>query len=137
MEVEDVRIVVVDDNPDTLEALSILLEMDGYSVETASDSHSALTTIAAFEPICVLTDIDMGGPTGLELASKVRALYGRDITLVAVTGWGESDMRISPAFAHFDYYLRKPVDVKQLKKLLPPVHSTGMDASSALRLTPI
>lgn len=123
MDREDVRVVVVDDHRDLLDALSILLELDGYNVRTAADVESALATIETFQPVCVLTDIDMGGPRGLELASKLRDQYGSDITLIAMTGWGEADERVSAKFADFDYYLRKPIDSNGLRRLLPPVLS--------------
>jgi len=121
MVTEDVRVLVVDDNRDTVEALALLLEMDGYAVKTAEGGAQALDVIEEFDPICVLMDINMPDLDGHELSSRLRERYGRDITLIAVTGWGHADERIAPGFATFDHYLRKPVDVNQLKKLLQPV----------------
>lgn len=88
MSVEEVRVVVVDDHRDTVEALALLLEMDGYAVRTASGVSDAISVIEEFDPICVLMDINMPDVAGHELSARLRARYGNDITLVAVTGWG-------------------------------------------------
>lgn len=121
MSVEEVRVVVVDDHRDTVEALALLLEMDGYAVRTASGVSDAISVIEDFDPICVLMDINMPDVAGHELSARLRARYGNDITLVAVTGWGHANDCLDQSFARFDHCLRKPVDIGQLQKLLPPV----------------
>jgi len=118
---EEVRVVVVDDCSDALQAMAHLLEAHGYAVRTASDGNEALSVVEDFEPLCVLMDIRMPGLNGHELASKLRSRHGRDIILIAVTGAGNFEDRVSPSFAQFDHYLRKPVDVDVLRKLLPPL----------------
>jgi CheY-like chemotaxis protein len=72
------------------------------------------------EPDCVLIDINLPGMNGLELARQLRERYGKGIVLVAVTGWGEPEARVSAAFSDLDHYLRKPVSQEQLRTLLPP-----------------
>ena len=119
---DDVRVVVVDDVRDMAETLAGLLEFDGYKVRTAGGGSEALELIATYEPHCVMLDIDMPGIDGRELANRLRAIYGDAIVLIAVTGWGDADDRLSMAFARFDHYLRKPYTPAQLRKVLPPVH---------------
>lgn len=119
---DDVRVVVVDDVPAMAESLAGLLEVDGYKVRTAGDGREALEVIAQYQPHCVMLDIDMPGIDGRELANRLRELYGDAIVLIAVTGWGNADDRLSMAFARFDHYLRKPFTPAQLRKVLPPVH---------------
>ena len=121
MSADEVKIVVVDDERDTAETLATLLEMDGYAVKTAGSGVEALPIIETFQPLCVLMDINMPGGDGHELSSRLRTQYGNDMILIAVTGWGHADERISSAFARFDHYLRKPIDLARLKKLLPPI----------------
>ncbi|MDN3921093.1 response regulator [Roseateles violae] len=121
MSKEEVRVVVVDDVPDSAETLAMVLEMDGYTVRTASSGVQALSLIEEFQPLCVLMDIHMPGVSGHELSQRLRQRYGDDIVLIAVTGWGGAEERVSESFARFDHYLRKPVDRELLRKLLPPV----------------
>ena len=119
---DDVRVVVVDDVRDMAETLAALLEHDGYKVRTAGDGAEALDVIAAYQPHCVMLDIDMPGIDGRELAGRLRTIYGDALVLIAVTGWGDADDRLTSAFARFDHYLRKPFTPAQLRKVLPPVH---------------
>jgi CheY-like chemotaxis protein len=121
MDTDEVRIVVVDDVSDMAESLACLLEVDGYAVKTACGGAEALALIEDYRPVCVLMDINMPGVDGHQLSSRLREQYGDEIILVAVTGWGDADERISPSFSRFDHYLRKPIDLALLKKLLPPV----------------
>jgi CheY-like chemotaxis protein len=126
MKNEEVRVVVVDDVPDSAETLAMVLEMDGYTVRTASGGAQALDIIEQFEPLCVLLDINMPGLGGHELSQRLRQRYGEDIVLIAVTGWGGAEDRVSESFARFDHYLRKPVDRALLRKLLPPVGESSV-----------
>jgi DNA-binding response OmpR family regulator len=112
------RIVVVDDHAELAGTLAEVLTLDGFDVRTAASGDAALTVIAEHKPICVLTDIDMPGMNGFELVRRLRALYDSDIVLIAVTGWGTSDVRIAKEFDAFDYTLRKPIDLAFLRKLL-------------------
>lgn len=122
MDSNDNRVVIVDDVSDAAEALASALEADGYSVKTATDGERALALIEEFKPYCVLLDIDMPGLTGIEVASRLRAEHGSDLVLIAVTGWGTADDRVSKALADFDYYLRKPFDPAALRKVLHPLN---------------
>ncbi len=118
---EETRIVVVDDVSDTAEALACLLQADGYIVKTATNGEQALALVDEFEPHCVLLDIDMPGISGLEVAAQLRARHGSNVVIVAVTGWGKADDRVSSVFADFDHYLRKPFDTTALRKVFNPL----------------
>lgn len=118
---EDFRVVVVDDVSEIAESVAQLLSADGYNVRTANGAVQALALIREFLPECVLLDIDMPGIDGKELSNRLRALYGDDMVLIAITGWGLPDDRLSDAFANFDHYLRKPLAPGLLRKVLPPV----------------
>jgi CheY-like chemotaxis protein len=114
------RIVVVDDDGDTTDTLAEALSLEGFDVRTAHDGASALTTIAAHSPMCVLTDVRMPGIDGFELARRLRATYGAELVLIAATGWGDPDDRAAPQFADFDFCLRKPIDLARLRRILRP-----------------
>ncbi len=121
MDNDEVRVLVVDDVFDAAEALACGLELDGYQVRIAQDGEQALALIEESVPHCVLLDVDMPGIDGAELSQRLRARYGDDLVLIAVTGWGEDDERVSKTFACVDHYLKKPVDPAELRKLLPPL----------------
>jgi DNA-binding response OmpR family regulator len=118
---EEVRVVVVDDLVDAAESLAALLTLDGYRVRTAHDGAEAWALIEAFDPICVLFDIKMPGIDGAELSRRLRAKFGNDIVLIAVTGAPEEDEQVEQTFARVDYYLHKPVNLARLRQALPPV----------------
>ncbi len=121
MKADQPRILVVDDTADSADMLSLLLTMDGYTVRAVNSAKEALDFVPKFSPVCVLIDIQMPGMNGHELASRLRLSYGDEMVLIAVTGAGSPDDRISDRFAQFDHYLRKPVNFNLLKNILPAV----------------
>jgi signal transduction histidine kinase/CheY-like chemotaxis protein len=117
------RVLVADDNYDSATSLGMLLNDAGYDVRTAGDGAQALETAARFHPDIVLLDIGMPRLNGYEVAHHIRGQpWGRDVLLVALTGWGGADHRRQTAEAGFDHHLTKPVDPGGLMQLLaaPP-----------------
>lgn len=119
---DDVRVVVVDDLADSALSLATYLGLQGYSTRTAEDGASALAVVQAFMPHCVLLDVNMPGMDGLELARHMRAQFGDDVVLIAVTGEAYEDTLVKATFGIVDHYLRKPIDFAELGKILPPLH---------------
>jgi two-component system CheB/CheR fusion protein len=113
------RVVVADDNRDAAESLRLLLELAGHEVRVARDGPGALEVAAEFRPDTLLLDIGMPGLNGYEVARRLRAEpWGRDMVLVAITGWGqEQDKELAKA-AGFDHHLTKPVDPERFEALL-------------------
>jgi PAS domain S-box-containing protein len=119
------RILVVDDNPDTTATLAMLLERTGHDVHVAHDGLEAVHAVAAFEPHVVLLDIGLPKMNGFEVAQRIRQdLAGRQIALIAVTGWGQQEDRRRAMEAGFDHHLTKPVEIGRLLQLLASVAST-------------
>jgi signal transduction histidine kinase/ActR/RegA family two-component response regulator len=117
------RILVVEDNPDTLEAMRILLASWNYEVTAAPDAASALAAIEGEAPGVVISDIGMPHMDGLAFAREVRGLEaaregGARSVLVAITGFASEADRQRALTAGFDAYLTKPVDFESLKVLL-------------------
>jgi CheY-like chemotaxis protein len=105
------RVLVVDDNRDSAEMMSLLLSMHGHTVRTAHDAESALTVAFDFAPQAALLDIGLPGVNGYELAQRLRNDHRtRDIRLVAVTGWGQDADRARARAAGFDAHLTKPAE---------------------------
>ncbi|MGE0041914.1 MAG: ATP-binding protein [Vicinamibacterales bacterium] len=113
------RILVVDDNRDSLETLAMLLSLHGHEVRTAADGRSAFEALHAFTPDVALLDIGLPDTDGYEVARRMRAAAGdRPLLLVAVTGWGGRADRIRSREAGFDEHLVKPIDWEQLQRIL-------------------
>ena len=117
--VSGLRILIVDDNRDAATSLAMLLEMSGNQTITAHDGVAAVETAAAFHPDVILLDIGLPGLSGYEVARRIRSEpWSERVTLVAITGWGESEDRQRSTEAGFDAHLVKPIDHAALMKLL-------------------
>ena len=113
------RVLIVDDNKDAATSLAMLLDMSGAATELAYDGPSALDAAARFRPDVVLMDIGLPGLNGYEVARRMRGeAWGKEATLVAITGWGQLEDRQRSKDAGFDAHLVKPVDYAALMRLL-------------------
>jgi signal transduction histidine kinase len=113
------RILVADDNSDALESLATLLELGGHEVFSAANGALALESAERHLPEVALLDIGMPKLDGYEVARRIRAQpWGRSITLVALTGWGQDSDRRRSGEAGFDSHLVKPLDLDKLTELL-------------------
>ena len=113
------RIVVADDNEDSAESFAMLLSFSGHEVRIVHDGASALDAVRDFRPDVAFLDIGMPGLTGYEVAQAVRAEpWGREVQLIAVTGWGQPDDRARARTAGFDWHLVKPIDPADVDRLL-------------------
>lgn len=118
------RIMVVDDNVDALEAMTMTLQTLGHTVVTAPDGPSALARAPAVRPEVVLLDLGMPAMDGFETARRLRALPEmRGATLVALTGFGQPEDRRRALEAGFDQHLVKPADLEALTRLLDALGS--------------
>jgi CheY-like chemotaxis protein len=113
------RILVVDDNHDSADGLLLMLQFEGHIVKAAYDGIEGLEMAETFRPDAILLDIGMPRMNGYDVARELRKKpWGKNVLLVAQTGWGqEEDMRKSQE-AGFNYHLTKPVDFDRLIKLL-------------------
>jgi len=117
------RILVVDDNDDAAAMLKQALEELGYRVEVAHDGPTALRTAESFDPEIALLDIGLPVMDGYELAQRLRALKkSPPLHLVAVTGYGQDSDRKRSAEAGFELHLVKPVDLRNLERVVRNLH---------------
>jgi signal transduction histidine kinase len=117
--VAQLKILIADDNNDALETLALLLEMAGHDVVKASDGQAAFDAAAEYRPDIALLDIGMPILNGCEVAKHIRATeWGQDMTLVAVSGWGQHDDVQRSSAAGFNLHLVKPIDFEAVEKIL-------------------
>jgi CheY-like chemotaxis protein len=113
------RILIADDNLDAADSLALMLELYGNDIQVARDGVEALAKAELFRPQIALLDIGMPNMDGYEAARQIRsAEWGRDILLVALTGWGQSDDRRRAFEAGFDSHLTKPARPEDLEAIL-------------------
>jgi signal transduction histidine kinase/DNA-binding response OmpR family regulator len=116
------RVMVVDDNRDAADSLGMLLEFLGAEVRVVHDGAAALEAWAAFHPSLVLMDLGMPGLDGYEVARRIRERSTNgDVTLIALTGWGQEQDRRRSRDAGFDDHLIKPAEIDTLQALLVSV----------------
>jgi PAS domain S-box-containing protein len=118
------RVLVVDDNRDAAESLAMLLKLIGAEVQVVYSGPDALKLLASYHPAVVLLDLGMPDMDGYEVARRIRQRPEyRDVTLIALTGWGQEEDRRRSQMAGFDYHLIKPADVAALETLLMSLDS--------------
>jgi PAS domain S-box-containing protein len=113
------RVLVVDDNVDAAESLAVILRIDGHEVRTTHDGMRAIEMADEFRPHVVLLDLGMPKLNGYEVARRVRGeAWGRDVFLVACTGWGQPEDRRRSKAAGFDHHIVKPVSPEAVLELV-------------------
>jgi DNA-binding response OmpR family regulator len=117
---EDIRIVLVDDDIDACETLSEVLKYDGYSVRFATTAHDAFKAVEEYQPVCALVDLGLPDLDGCELSRQLRARYGPDLVLIAVTGRSTDQEHDTAMAAGIDHVLCKPLSLDRLRSFFPP-----------------
>ena len=112
------HVLVVDDNPDVLQSMAMLVRLLGHEVQTAPDGRQAIAAAQRFAPDVVLLDIGLPGMNGYEVARALRALPESAAALiVACTGYGREDDRLRSSEAGFDRHAVKPLPVDVLTEI--------------------
>jgi PAS domain S-box-containing protein len=118
------RILIVDDNQDSAESLSMLLSITGNETHVAHDGVAALEAAEKHRPEVVLLDIGLPKLSGHDVCRRVREQpWGKDVVLIALTGWGQDEDRRKSREAGFDGHLVKPVEYEALMALLESLSS--------------
>jgi len=113
------RILVVDDSHDSAASLALLLDVMGNETRTAYSGLEALEVGAAFHPDVILLDIGMPILNGYDTCRRIREQdWGKGITIIALTGWGQEDDRRRSRESGFTHHLVKPVEPAVLERLL-------------------
>jgi CheY-like chemotaxis protein len=113
------RVLVVDDNHDSGHTLGLLLKIKGHEVRTAGDGLEAIAVAEEFRPDVILMDVGMPKLDGYEATRRLReTAFGKDIMIVALTGWGQPSDVAHSIEAGCSAHLVKPVDFAELERLL-------------------
>jgi signal transduction histidine kinase/CheY-like chemotaxis protein len=112
------HVLVVEDNADARDALVMLLESFGHEVVAATDGPGGVDLAGAVHPDVAFVDIGLPGFDGYEVGRRVRALLGRGVTLVALTGYGQEADRSRAQEAGFDLHLTKPADAETVASVV-------------------
>ena len=118
-EPKPLHVLVVDDNHDAADTLAEVLQILGCQTDTAYDGLEGVQKAEQLRPDAVVLDLGMPKLNGYEACQRIRAQeWGRDMRLIAVSGWGQQDDRRRSVEAGFDAHLVKPVAPDTLMALL-------------------
>jgi len=108
------RVMIVDDHPDTLEAMEVLLRLWGYIVRSAHRGREAIEVAREFEPDCAIIDLHLPDVSGYDVARSLRERLGAPVTLIALSG-EQASRRIDGGF---DRHVQKPISAAALHRLI-------------------
>lgn len=127
------RVLIVDDNQDTIESAAELFAFWKYDVLTASSGPEALKIAVELPPDVVLLDIGLPEMTGYEVARRMRKDSRlKDVVLIAISGYGQPRDRLLSREAGFDEHLVKPVNLEQLSLRLAEMIKAKTHRTSAV-----
>lgn len=115
------RILIVDDDRDTAESLTMLLRRFGHDTLTVFQGRDARDSVSSYAPDVILLDLSMPGVDGFALAEHARRVAPGRTVLVAHTGHSEDDYRAKARRAGIEHYLVKPADPVYLQQLLEEI----------------
>ncbi|MBE9020334.1 response regulator, partial [Chroococcidiopsidales cyanobacterium LEGE 13417] len=108
----NLRVLVVDDEPDSCEVIAVILQTSGAKTYTAGSVQAALQALEAFQPDLLVSDIGMPGEDGYALIRQLRTktTAHRQIPAIAMTGFARLEDRTQAIAAGFQRHLPKPID---------------------------
>ena len=127
LSLEGMRVLAVDDDPDSVNVLRLILEEQGARVDTAYSASRALEKIRVDPPDVLLSDVGMPGQDGYQLIDAVRKLPGKAarIPAIAVTAFARPEDRIAALRAGFNMHLAKPINTAELITIISNYRKTS------------
>ena len=107
------RVLVVDDDADARELISLVLSQAGYDVDSAADGFSALAKVSHYRPDAVVTDLRMPGMSGVDLLQRIRRVHG-DVPVILATGLETLDLCTAAESYGAVTCLEKPINLEEL-----------------------
>jgi signal transduction histidine kinase/ActR/RegA family two-component response regulator len=128
------RVLIIEDQPDAREMLKLSLELAGHEVFEAATGPRGIEMMASVQPEVAIIDIGLPGCDGYEVARQTRLMpHGRDIYLVALTGYGQPEDRLRAEEAGFGLHLVKPVEPDELAGLVASAPTRRTESSLDVR----
>jgi CheY-like chemotaxis protein len=113
------RVLICDDNRDAADMLDALMVAARYETCVCYDGRSCIEKARQWRPEVVLLDIGLPGMTGYEIAQSIRDMdFGKDVLLIAITGYGSAEDKTMAAEVGFDRHLTKPADPNEVFQVL-------------------
>jgi CheY-like chemotaxis protein len=126
------RILIVDDNRDGAESLSMLFSVLGHEPVVAFSGEEGLAKFRESAPEFVFLDIGLPDIDGYEVCRRIRNLpHGASAALVAITGWGGEEDKKRAREAGFDAHLTKPVELSQVEDFIKPANEAPLPPQRA------
>lgn len=130
------RVLVVDDNMDSADAMAMLLKVLGHEVRSVYTGRAALELAPIFDPDLILLDIGLPDMDGFETArllqERMPGLANHRVAIAALTGYGRAEDRARTMASGFDHHLVKPVELNTLKRILESLdRESGLDRDSS------
>lgn len=120
------RVLIVDDNKAAADLLGAAVKRLGNAVRTAGDGQQACEIAEAFRPAVVIMDLGMPKMNGYQAAQYIRKQpWGKDVVLIALSGWGQDEVKRKTKEAGFDGHLVKPAEISALKEVLSRAQTRG------------
>jgi DNA-binding response OmpR family regulator len=122
------RVLVADDDADTVQTLTALLELEGHVVRAVHTGADVLPAVPSFRPDAIILDISIPGLSGYAVAQAVRHSFidMRRPLMIAISGmWKQAGDRLVAQQVGFDHYLVKPCDPREVVQLLDALSKRG------------
>jgi len=128
---QPLRVLIVDDNHDAADSLSLLLATRGHHTRTVYEGAAALDAAADFQPDTIFCDLGMPVISGFDVAARLRSdsRYPPSV-LVAVTGWGTDQDKRRALEGGFDLHITKPIAIEDLDAVLLRASATSASGES-------
>lgn len=128
------QVLVVDDSPSIRKTMSLVIKLQGHEVSTACDGREAIERAAETKPDIIFMDIGMPRTNGYEAAKLMRKEpWGKDLTIVALTGWGGEDVSQRVEESGFNHHVVKPPEPEVLKSLIASVRPNSISSEDGTR----
>ncbi len=121
-QIEPLNVLIVDDNQDSADSMQMLLDIHQHTTHVVYDGEQAVIAAAQHKPDVILLDIGLPILDGYQVCSAIRKeTWGKNITIIALTGWGQDEDRRKSKEAGFDHHMVKPISLNALLNLLAQV----------------
>jgi DNA-binding response OmpR family regulator len=116
---DSLRVLIADDDPDTVLSLAMVLRDEGYEVRGVYSGSAVLETVRQFAPHAVVVDISMPGLNGYDVARGLRTKYGEKVLLIGISGiYRKGSDHVLAGLVGFDHFLVKPYLASEVLELL-------------------